>query len=100
MASYRSMPAENPFLSSDEEVLYDDADGYGDEDAGVYDSKDVPMGVAADDFEISDTEEKMNSPILIVILSTNLYFTKSTRPTATQTTLPLRPPQRVYRCLT
>lgn len=52
------MPAENPFLSSDEEVLYDDADGYGDDHSGVYDSKDVPMGVAADGFEISDTEGK------------------------------------------
>ena len=52
MASYRSMPAENPFLSSDdEEVLYDDAGGYGDNGAGVYDPKDAPMGVAADGSE-------------------------------------------------
>ena len=43
MASYRSMPAENPFLSSDEEVLDDDAGDYGDNGADVYDPKDAPI---------------------------------------------------------
>ena len=51
MASYRSMPAENPFLSSDEEVLDDDAGDYGDNGADVYDPKDAPISVDEDDLD-------------------------------------------------
>ena len=45
MASYRSMPAENPFLSSDEEVLDDDAGDYGDNGADVDDPKGALISV-------------------------------------------------------